>query len=143
MLKLWRAHHHVHDSRGRVSGRPHTGRGNTRGGHTSQHVAVRICVVEQGQIESYCSPEENKSQYEAAARKCEPEARRAPAGRPQAMACHTGGTTLGRRLSVPPSHADHASLHWVDWLADAGHVPAAACSARAKRTVSALAVAPR
>ena len=35
----------------------------------------------------------------------------------------------------------HASLHWIGWLVDAGHAPAATCSVRAKMTVSAVAVA--
>ena len=37
----------------------------------------------------------------------------------------------------------HASLHRIGWLVDAGHVPAATCSVRAKMTVSAVAVAGR
>ena len=45
--------------------------------------------------------EENKSQSEGAAQKRDPEARRASAGQPRATACHTAGTTLGHRLSVP------------------------------------------
>ena len=49
--------------------------------------------------------EENKSQREAAARKCEPEARRASAGQPWATVCHTGGTTLEGRISGPLLHA--------------------------------------
>ena len=60
--------------------------------------------------------EENKSQWEAAARKCDPEARRASAGQPWATACHAAGTTLERRLSVPLLHAA-ACLAALDRLA--------------------------
>ena len=42
---------------GRVSGRSRTARGSTRGGHTARRVAVRGCVEEKGQTESFCSPE--------------------------------------------------------------------------------------
>ena len=42
---------------GRVSGRPRTARSSTRGGHTARRVAVRGCVEEKGQTESFCSPE--------------------------------------------------------------------------------------
>ena len=60
--------------------------------------------------------EENKSQWEAAARKRDPEARRASAGQPWATACHAAGTTLEGRLSVPLLHAA-ACLAALDRLA--------------------------
>ena len=46
MIKLWRAHLHVHNSRGRVSGRPRTGRSSTWGDHTSQRAAARKAAAQ-------------------------------------------------------------------------------------------------
>ena len=57
MMKMWSAHHQVFSSRGRGSVHPRTARSTTRGGHTAQRVVVRVGVVEQGQTESYYSPE--------------------------------------------------------------------------------------
>ena len=57
MMKMWSAHHQVFSSRGRESFHPCTARSTTRGGHTAQRVVVRVGVVEQGQTESYYSPE--------------------------------------------------------------------------------------
>ena len=42
----------MHNSRGRVSGRPRTARSSTRGGHMARRVVVRVRVAEQGQTES-------------------------------------------------------------------------------------------
>ena len=109
------------------------------GGHTAQRVVVRVGVVEQGQTESYYSPEhgEQKSHGDDSV-EAQPWG---AAGFGGLAKCHDvthGGTTPGRRPSMLHlCMRQHVQVHWIGRpAADDGHAPAAACSARAKLTVS-------